>query len=175
MEEEQNKQVLQPVEARLKWFNIPNGFGFLIPEDDQETDAFVHITTLQNAGIKALGEGARVLCRIDHSPKGAIVTEIVELLDQGVMPSVIPDKNNRNHEDVQELTGAVKWYCPEKGFGFVLPDDGKKDVFVHQSCLKRLGLDPLEAGRRVVMTVKSVCKGREALDIKVVDGQAEES
>ncbi len=46
-------------------------------------------------------------------------------------------------------TGTVKWYNDQKGFGFIQPDDGSKDVFVHVSAVERSGLRGLEEGLKV--------------------------
>ena len=47
-------------------------------------------------------------------------------------------------------TGTVKWFNAQKGYGFIQPDDGGKDVFVHVSALERSGLAGLGEGQRVV-------------------------
>ena len=46
-------------------------------------------------------------------------------------------------------TGTVKWFNSEKGYGFVEPDDGGKDVFVHISAVQRSGLDGLNEGQKI--------------------------
>lgn len=46
-------------------------------------------------------------------------------------------------------TGIVKWYNPTKGYGFLAPDDGGKDDFVHASAVEAAGLDGLQEGQRV--------------------------
>ncbi len=46
-------------------------------------------------------------------------------------------------------TGIVKWYSDQRGYGFIAPDDGSPDVFVHASAVERAGLPTLEAGQRV--------------------------
>ena len=46
-------------------------------------------------------------------------------------------------------TGTVKWYNDQKGFGFIQPDDGGKDVFVHATALERAGLRGLAEGQKV--------------------------
>lgn len=46
-------------------------------------------------------------------------------------------------------TGIVKWFNPEKGFGFIQPEDGSKDVFVHISAVERAGLQNLNEGQKV--------------------------
>lgn len=156
--------------TRLKWFNGPKGFGFVVPEG-QDIDAFLHITTLQKAGIEALGEGARLRCRISGGAKGAQVLEVLELLEPGQNPETLKSRQDApggSARDVTRLEGTVKWYKPEKGFGFVMADDGKKDVFVHKTCLDRHGLATLEPGTRVSMEVKTVAKGREAVSFELI-------
>jgi cold shock protein len=46
-------------------------------------------------------------------------------------------------------TGTVKWFNSQKGFGFIAPDDGSKDAFVHISAVERAGLSDLREGQRV--------------------------
>lgn len=46
-------------------------------------------------------------------------------------------------------TGTVKWFNPTKGYGFISPDDGSKDAFVHITAVERAGLDTLKEGQRV--------------------------
>ena len=45
--------------------------------------------------------------------------------------------------------GTVKWYNPQKGFGFIAPDDGGKDVFVHATALEAAGIGGLDDGQKV--------------------------
>lgn len=155
---------LETVTLNLKWFNGSKGFGFVVPEDES-FDAFLHITTLQKAGLHALGEGAVLKCTIFDGDKGKQVAEVVEVIEQGdinMMPQ--PD----SEDGTVTMGGLVKWYKPEKGFGFIIPDDCMKDIFVHKSLLDTLEIDELEAGQRVQVKLKIVDKGREAVDIKVV-------
>ena len=52
-------------------------------------------------------------------------------------------------------TGTVKWFNPTKGFGFIQPDSGGKDVFVHISAVERAGLNGLNEGQKVSYEVQS--------------------
>jgi CspA family cold shock protein len=160
-----------PVKSHLKWFNGPRGFGFVVPEEDP-VDAFLHVTTLQRAGIKMLGDGAILKCRIRRGQKGALVTDITEVIDQGIMPESLtatrqeaPTPKSKTHT----MTGAIKWYRADKGFGFVIADDGQKDIFLHKNCLEKHNLTDIEVGRRISMTVKSVPKGREVVEFEFLE------
>jgi len=65
--------------------------------------------------------------------------------------------------------GVVKWFNPDKGFGFIRPEDDAKDVFVHISELKRAGVQTLHEGQRVSYEL-ATNKGRvSAVNIKIVD------
>lgn len=161
-----------PVKARLKWFNNPKGFGFVCPVDEETLDAFLHITTLQKAGVSAVGEGASLICVIERGPKGAQVREIVELLDPGTLPpprAVVPPPPTAAPQETIVMSGTVKWFKPDKGFGFVVPDDGLKDIFIHKTCLERHGIDALREGQRLHMTIRDVPKGREVISFRFED------
>jgi CspA family cold shock protein len=47
------------------------------------------------------------------------------------------------------ITGTVKWYNATKGFGFIQPDDGSKDAFVHVSAIERAGMNDLREGQKI--------------------------
>ena len=68
-----------------------------------------------------------------------------------------------------EVTGSIKWYKTDKGFGFAMPEDGSKDVFIHRSVMENAGLNDLEPGRKIRMMVSTSQKGREASKIELID------
>ena len=59
-------------------------------------------------------------------------------------------------------TGTVKWFNTTKGFGFIAPDGGSKDVFVHISALERAGLNTLADNQKVTFDIESGRDGRES-------------
>ncbi|WP_281362808.1 cold-shock protein, partial [Nguyenibacter vanlangensis] len=67
----------------------------------------------------------------------------------------------------QEMRGVVKWYNATKGFGFITPESGGKDIFVHASALERSGLTGLTEGQTANVQVVQGQKGPEAASISV--------
>ncbi len=64
--------------------------------------------------------------------------------------------------------GTVKWFNPTKGFGFIQPENGSKDVFVHISAVERAGLGTLNEGQRVSYNVIEERGKQAASDLKAV-------
>ncbi|HUC05798.1 MAG TPA: cold-shock protein [Acidimicrobiales bacterium] len=65
-------------------------------------------------------------------------------------------------------TGTVKFFNSEKGFGFITPSDGAKDVFVHYSSISGNGYRSLEEGQQVEFDVADGRKGPEAQNVRAV-------
>ncbi len=61
--------------------------------------------------------------------------------------------------------GTVKWFDESKGYGFIKPEDGGKDVFVHHSAIRGTGVKTLSEGQRVTFEVKQGPKGLQAVDV----------
>ncbi len=59
-------------------------------------------------------------------------------------------------------SGTVKWFNPTKGYGFIAPDSGDKDIFVHISAVQRAGLRSLNEGQKVDFEVEQQQNGRNA-------------
>jgi CspA family cold shock protein len=148
----------------VKWFDPDKGFGF-IARDDGGPDLFVHRSAL---GMQTLGEGDRVDFVAGSGMKGPAATNIT-ILERN------PDPKPRrfggemsNDVDVANLplmTGVVKRYDSAKGFGFITPDDGGNDVFVHRSAC---GYGGLVEGDHVEFRLGDGPKGPRAEQVRVV-------
>jgi cold shock protein len=69
------------------------------------------------------------------------------------------------------MTGTVKWFNATKGYGFILPDDGGKDVFVHVSAVERSGLGALKDGQKISFEITTDKRTGKAVaaDLKLLD------
>jgi cold shock CspA family protein len=107
--------------------------------------------------------------RTGPGQKGPQVTEIISVdasaASQEPPRRPRPERPGHSSGDratVEELC-TVKWYNADKGFGFVAPDQGGKDIFVHASVLERAGIMGLAEGQRVAIEVAQGQKGPERL------------
>lgn len=67
-------------------------------------------------------------------------------------------------------TGTVKWFNTTKGYGFIAPDEGGKDAFVHITAVQRAGLQSLAEGQRVEYDLQVGQNGKSsAQDLKIID------
>ncbi|MCC6714418.1 MAG: Cold shock-like protein CspC [Gammaproteobacteria bacterium] len=64
------------------------------------------------------------------------------------------------------LTGTVKWFNDAKGFGFITPSNGGKDVFVHHTAIKGTGFRTLSEGQQVTFELKQTPKGPSAENVQ---------
>jgi CspA family cold shock protein len=64
--------------------------------------------------------------------------------------------------------GRVKWFDEKKGFGFIIPDEGNKDIFVHHTSIMMDGFRSLKEGERVEFDLVKVPKGEQAANVIVL-------
>jgi CspA family cold shock protein len=72
------------------------------------------------------------------------------------------------HERRRPMTGTVKWFNDAKGFGFIAPDDGSKDVFCHHTAIMAEGFRTLAEGQKVEFDVEQGQKGPQAANVRPV-------
>ena len=175
----------------VTWFSASKGFGFIKPSDGSE-DVFVHVSVVQRAGLDGLREGATVTCEVAPGKKGRQVTRLLEVNDDtavsregggdeggGFRPR--PPRSfagggggyGAGQPAGDPGEGVVKWFNATKGFGFITPDAGGKDVFLHASVVRRAGLMEVQPGQRVRYTAVEREKGPEARTLEIVEGEAQ--
>lgn len=73
--------------------------------------------------------------------------------------------NQRDNEDNYMAQGTVKWFNAEKGFGFITPDEGGADLFVHHSAIQSSGFRSLDEQQRVSFDIAQGPKGPQATNV----------
>lgn len=182
------------VRAVVKWFNATKGFGFVQPNDGSP-DAFLHVSVLQAIGRSELAEGAEVICSIQPGRKGLQVAAITSIEHEPEGRPAARPRDDFGRADGygqrgfggsyggggyggggygggydgggQEIEGTVKFFNAEKGFGFIVPDDGSKDVFISARVLERARMSMLEPDQRVRVTTRMGQKGPMAESIQL--------
>ena len=158
------------VDATVKWFNPSKGFGFVTLSDGTQ-DAFLPMAILRRAGYEDVREGSLITCEVSAGAKGPLVTQVLNIdPSTAVPPRGDPRGDGERHPPRSSTTleGAVKWFEPEKGYGFISPDGGGKDVFIHITALRRSGVTALGPGQRVRVDVVDGRKGLEADRITLI-------
>jgi len=169
--------------GKIKWFNRSKGFGFIVP-DDGTSDVFLPLAVLERSGFGEAPDGASITFEWMQGPKGRAATQVLDLDASTATPRAPRERGGErggfrsrdggggggdmSSGPAESLDGVVKWYDPARGFGFILPNDGSKDIFVHITALRRSGIEGLEPGQPVRMMVSQARRGREASSIELL-------
>ncbi|MGB0935116.1 MAG: cold shock domain-containing protein [Alphaproteobacteria bacterium] len=156
----------------VKWFNPIKGYGFVVPKV-YTGDIFLHFSVVDEAGFQHLSAGSELVCMVSVNTQQRQVRKILEVKTPG-------NNNQQAHQGMpvqsmapmgplQQVDGEVKWFNSIRGFGFINPDTGDREVFVHSSVLRRSGLDKLNPGQRVRMQVAITDQGPQAWAVSVLD------
>jgi CspA family cold shock protein len=79
--------------------------------------------------------------------------------------SILRVRSTNEHVEESMPGGTVKWFSDEKGFGFITPDDGGKDLFVHHTGISGEGFKSLTEGARVTFDAEEGDKGPKAVNV----------
>lgn len=181
-------------DATVKWFNPEKGFGF-VEMTDGSGDVFLHGNAVSRSGYASVNPGDVLRVRVGQGQKGRHVAEITGVTPGEAPPpraggggfggpraggggfggprpprpmGAGGPRRTPDASTAVEMRGTVKWFNEQKGFGFITPEDGTKDVFVHISAVTRSGLNQLREGDRVSAQVVQGGKGPEALSLSVI-------
>jgi len=170
-----------PRDAVVKWFNPEKGFGF-VELADGSADAFLHVNTIQAAGVDTVSPGTQLRVHVGQGAKGPQVSAVVEVGDvveqapvrgnprhTGDRPPRSQGRAPTNTSGATTVSGEVKWFNPTKGFGFIQAADGLKDIFIHSSVVSQAGVTTLHEGQQIQVKAVTTPKGREAISIESLD------
>ncbi len=170
-----------PMEASVKWFMPTKAYGFLECLDGSG-DVFCHLSVVvQASGRETLPQGATVTCEVATTERGRQVSRILAV-DAPVAGDAAeangqpwhgtPDRawqDNGPPGIAVDIHGTVKFYDAAKGFGFIVPDDARPEVFVHASALSRSGLDELLPGQRISVRAEQAPRGLQATEVQLLE------
>jgi CspA family cold shock protein len=145
----------------VTWYEPGKGYGFVTP-DGGGPEIFVHSSAIVGGGV--ISDGQRVAFMVVEGDKGPQADHLLPLGAEAAQRAVASDGAD----------GTVSWYDADKGFGFVAPESGGADVFVHVRALAG-GLTELFEGDRVTYDVAESEKGPQARDVQLVRGPAPRS
>ncbi len=143
----------------VSWYEPAKGYGFVAP-DGGGAEVFVHSSAVVGGGV--LSDGQRVAFLVGEGEKGPQAEHLLPLA---------PGAGTGSPPAPDGADGTVSWFDEERGFGFLTPDDGAEDVFVHVRSLSG-GATVLEEGDRVTYDVVGGDRGPQARDVRVVGGRA---
>jgi cold shock protein len=155
------------VEATVKWFDAVKGFGFVTLADGGG-EAFLPMATLRRVGRDDIREGASITCEIGAGAKGPLVVNVIHIDNSTATPATGGGRPAASPRPARTLDGMVKWVETEKGFGFIAPTGGGKDIFVHRTALERSGVPALVAGQKVRVAIVDGRRGLEADRITLI-------
>jgi CspA family cold shock protein len=188
---EGSKSIAQAsAKGKVKWFNGTKGYGFVTLDDGG--DAFCHASALQAAGHAELPPGATIVCDLADSPRGLQVVAVHEVdISTAEAPSRGPrrdfgggggrfgdrggfggggfrDGGRDNAPSGPMVEGKVKFFNDQKGFGFVMPDTGSGDIYLHASALRRSGISAVEPDQRIRYSTRQGNKGVEVDRVELI-------
>ena len=179
--------------GKIKWFNGTKGYGFVTL--DNGGDAFCHASVLQSAGHQELPPGASIVCDLADSQRGMQVVAIHNVdLSTAEEPAPRGPRRDfgggggrgygggdrfgsgggygggydRNAPTGPMTEGKIKFFNDQKGFGFVMPDSGSGDIYLHASALRRSGVQQVEPEQRIRFSTRQGNKGVEVDRVELI-------
>ena len=170
--------------GKVKWFNATKGYGFITL--DNGGDAFCHASALQASGHSDVPPGTTIVCDLADSQRGL---QVVTVHSVDVSTAEAPSRGPRRefgggdrfgggggyggHRDHHApsgpmVEGKIKFFNDQKGFGFVMPDSGSGDIYLHASALRRSGVQAVEPDQRIRYSTRQGNKGVEVDRVEII-------
>lgn len=164
--------------GKVKWFNATKGYGFITL--DNGGDAFCHASALQATGHSDVPPGTTIICDLADSARGL---QVVSVHSVDTSTAEAPSRGPRgdrfggggggyHHRDNGPsgpmVEGKIKFFNDQKGFGFVMPDNGSGDIYLHASALRRSGVQAVEPDQRIRYSTRQGNKGVEVDRVEII-------
>jgi CspA family cold shock protein len=164
--------------GKVKWFNATKGYGFITL--DNGGDAFCHASALQATGHSDVPPGTSIVCDLADSQRGL---QVVAVHSVDTSTAEAPSRGPRRdfggggygggyHRDSGPsgpmVEGKIKFFNDQKGFGFVMPDSGSGDIYLHASALRRSGVQAVEPDQRIRYSTRQGNKGVEVDRVEII-------
>ena len=178
--------------GKVKWFTATKGYGFVTL--DNGGDAFCHASALQATGHSDVPPGTTIVCDLADSQRGLQVVTVHSVdTTTAEAPSRGPRRDgfgggggyggdrggyggggygggyrDNNAPSGPMVEGKVKFFNDQKGFGFVMPDSGSGDIYLHASALRRSGVQAVEPDQRIRYSTRQGNKGVEVDRVEII-------
>ena len=160
-EDQQGSRPTQKVNGRVKWFNRKEGYGF-IELDGQKNDAYLSLTVAEEFGRNSFDSGDQLVCDVVKTQQSF---QVVSISDYTAAEKPKADTMMSAEGHVQ--MGTVVFYNSEKGFGFIKPFNGVKDILLPRRVLNSVGLATIDEGTELLVESEMQLKGPVATSILV--------
>ena len=136
----QPKHQMSLVIARVKWFNVECGYGFII-DDHTGSDIILPAKVLEEIGWETIAPDTQVVARVQDSHKGLRVARILEVVSEcDYDDEQLRDIYSIDYLSDQYIPARILRYSRTKGYGFARAYGDTDDIFIHWSTLERAGL-----------------------------------
>ena len=148
-------------EGKLVWYNERKGYGFVKIDD---TEVFLHCSTLDRFGLVRLLKGDRVTLSLTMNENGEVIQDLLRV-DRPVNP--VPPAASEPEDG--EMRAVVKFFNDIRGYGFVTAEDIAEDVFVHSRMLNDCGFHSFIQGQKLLINVDYAGKGPQVQAVRLLN------
>ena len=148
-------------EGELVWYNERKGYGFVKIDD---TEVFLHRSTLDRFGLVRLLKGDRVTVSLTVNEHGEVIQDLLRV-DRPVNPA--PPAASEPADG--KMRAVVKFFNDIRGYGFVTAEDIAEDVFVHSRVLNDCGFHSLIQGQKLLIKVDDAGKGPQVQAVRLLN------